>query len=108
MTRNERCEVGDWVEVRSVYLVPEERSTNLPADTAAQPLTVWVKGFARDAGVIGDQITVETMTGRLVAGALSEVLPGYFHTFGRPIAELVHVGRDLRAQLDAYRAGDAR
>ena len=53
---------------------------------------------------MGDELTVETMTGRLVTGRLSEVLPGYFHTFGRPIAELTHVGADLRARLAAWRA----
>ena len=37
------------------------------------------------------------MTGRTVTGRLSAVNPGYFHTFGDPIPELVHVGRDLRA-----------
>jgi hypothetical protein len=35
------------------------------------------------------------------------VNPGYFHTFGEPIPELAHVGRDLRARLAAYRAQEA-
>ena len=49
-------------------------------------------------------MTVETMTGRLVEGTLSAVNPGYFHTFGNPIPELVHVGVDLRARLAEYHA----
>ena len=47
------------------------------------------------------------MTGRKVTGALSAVNPGYFITYGNPIPELTHVGRDLRARLAAYRAAEA-
>ncbi len=43
------------------------------------------------------------MTGRLVTGRLSAVNPGYFHTFGNPVPELIGVGRDLRARVAAYR-----
>jgi hypothetical protein len=47
------------------------------------------------------------MTGRKVAGRLSAINPGYFHTFGEPIPELVHIGKDLRARLAAYRAAES-
>lgn len=98
------CRAGDWVEVERVLLEPADRSPNLPADTAEQPLLAWVKGFARSEALLGEGLTVETMTGRLVTGRLSSTTPGYYHTFGDPIAELVHVGRDLRARLTEYRA----
>jgi len=104
MSDAERCFEGDWVEVERVLLEPADRATNLPDDTAAQPLLVWVKGFARTAAAVGDQLEVETMTGRLVSGRLTEVNPGYFHTFGKPAPELTHVGRDLRERLAVYRA----
>lgn len=99
-----RCNIGDWVEVERVLLEPADRSTNLPEETAAQPLRMWVKGFARAAAAVGDEVTVETMTGRAVTGALTDVNPGYTHTFGRPTPELTHVGRDLRDRVAAYRA----
>ena len=41
------------------------------------------------------------MTGLKVAGVLSAINPDYFHTFGEPISELQHIGKDLRAQLAA-------
>lgn len=104
MVDAERCSAGDWVEVERVLLEPADRSTNLPEDTAAQPLMVWVKGFALADAIIGDELSVETMTGRTVSGRLSAVNPGYFHTFGRPAPELTHVGRDLRARVAAYRS----
>ena len=103
MPDRNRCEVDDWVEVERTYLTPAERSSALPPETAEKPLMVWVKGFARDAGSLGDEISVETMTGRAVTGRLSAINPGYFHTFGNPLPELVSVGRDLRARLAEYR-----
>lgn len=101
---DQRCREGDWVEVESVLLEPADRSKNLPEDTAAQPLRMWVKGYAQAAADIGAEVTVQTVTGRTVGGTLSDINPGYFHTFGRPIPELVHVGTDLRQRLATYRA----
>lgn len=101
-----RCEAGDWVEVERVLLEPADRAPNLPEDTAAQPLRAWVKGFALAAAALGETVTVETMTGRRVEGVLTDVNPGYTHTFGRPAPELTRVGRDLRARVAAYRAGE--
>ena len=97
------CKPGDWVEVEYVLLEPAERAAGIPEDTAAQPLRAWVKGFAREAGLIGDEVEVETMSGRLVRGHLSAISPGYTHTFGTPPAEIVGFGRDARARVAAYR-----
>jgi 2-amino-4-ketopentanoate thiolase alpha subunit len=99
------CKVGEWVEVERVLLEPEERSSNLPPETASQPLLTWVKGFSAAEASLGEEVTVTTTTGRSVTGRLSAINPGYFHTFGRPIPELTHVGPDLKARLAAYRAG---
>ncbi|HET6495759.1 MAG TPA: 2-amino-4-oxopentanoate thiolase subunit OrtA [Thermoleophilia bacterium] len=104
MTDATHCTAGDWVEVERVLLEPADRSKNLPPETAGKPLSMWVKGFAQSAAAVGEEVTVETMSGRLVSGRLFAVDPGYFHTFGRPIPELTHVGRDVRAQLAQYRA----
>jgi hypothetical protein len=106
MTDHARCSVGEWVEVERVLLEPSDRSGNLPEDTASQPLMTWVKGFALVPAEMGAELSVTTMTGRTVTGKLSAVNPGYFHTFGSPIPELVHVGADLRARLATYRAAD--
>jgi hypothetical protein len=103
MTDVDRCMPGDWVEVERVLLEPADRSGNLPPETAEKPLMVWVKGFARAEAVLGEEVEVETMAGRVVTGRLSAINPGYFHTFGRPTPELAHVGADLRARLAAYR-----
>ncbi len=102
-----RCEPGDWVEVRRVLLAPDERAAGLPPETASTPFVMWVKGFAQGAAAVGEEVTVETMSGRLVVGALAAVNPGYYHTFGDPVPELMRVGRDLRERVAAYRARGA-
>jgi hypothetical protein len=99
-----RAREGDWVEVECRLLDPGDRSKNLPPETAEKPLVMWVKGFALGEAAEGDELTIETITGRSVTGALSAVNPGYYITYGDPIPELTHVGRDLRARLAAYRA----
>lgn len=99
-----RCAHGDWVEIEYVLLQPAERASGIPEDTAAQPLRAWVKGFALGGGMIGDEVEVETMSGRVVRGHLSNTAPGYTHTFGVPPAEIVGIGRDLRARVAEYRA----
>jgi hypothetical protein len=102
-----RARKGDWVEVEVRLLDPAERSTNLPPETAEKPLMMWVKGFAEGEAALGDELAVETITGREVTGVLSAVNPGYFITYGDPIPELTHVGRDLRARLVAFRRREA-
>lgn len=103
----DRAREGDWVEVEVKLLDPADRSTNLPPETAEKPLMMWVKGFAEGGAALGEELTIATITGRRVSGALSAVNPGYYITYGRPVPELTHVGRDLRAQLAAYRAAEA-
>jgi hypothetical protein len=107
LTDDVRAREGDWVEVEATLLDPADRSTNLPPETADKPLRMWIKGFALREASLGEALTVETMTGRRVTGVLSAVNPGYFITYGDPIAELTHVGRDLRAQLAAFRSAEA-
>lgn len=102
----ERCVAGQWVEVERVLLEPADRAESLPDDTSAQPLRVWVKGFARAEAALGEECEVETASGRVVRGTLSACAPAYTHSFGVQPPELAAVGRDLRARLTAYRAGE--
>ncbi|MDF1542223.1 MAG: 2-amino-4-oxopentanoate thiolase subunit OrtA [Anaerosomatales bacterium] len=103
----DRCRTGQWVEVERVLLEPADRAANLPEETAGKPLLVWVKGFALGETAPGDECEVETMTGRIVRGRLSDPDPAYTHTFGAQPTEIAAVGRDLRARLAAWRAAAA-
>ena len=62
-----RAREGDWVEVECKLLDPADRATNLPPETAEKPLMMWVKGFALGEAALGEDLTVETMTGRTSA-----------------------------------------
>lgn len=99
------CEPGDWVEIERVLLEPADRAPGLPKNTSATPLRMWVKGFALAEASVGDEVEVETMTGRVELGQLVAISPGYSHTFGDPPRELASIGRDLRGRLADWRAG---
>lgn len=105
---DDRCSIGQWVEIGHVLLEPADRAANLPEETAGKPLLVWVKGFALTEAALGQACEVETMTGRVVGGKLSDLDPAYTHTFGSQPPEIARVGRDLRARLAAWRADGAK
>lgn len=92
---------GDWAEVQFVLLEPGERAPGLPGDTARVPLTARVKGFLDGEARPGGPAAVTTVLGRRVEGTLLEVLPPARHTFGRPVPELLPIGRELRDRLRA-------
>jgi hypothetical protein len=97
---------GDWAEIRLVLLAVGERAPGLPADTARVPLEARVKGFLEAGGRLGEQAAVTTVLGRRVEGTLVRVLPEPGHSFGRPVPELLAVGRELRARLRRERVHD--
>ncbi len=103
----QRCSAGEWVEVERTLLEPADRSPNLPPETAEKPLVQWSKGFAAADAALGEELTIETMTGRQVTGRLYAINPGYHHTFGSPVPELATVGRDLRARLATWRDAES-
>jgi len=91
---------GDWVQIHMVVLKPEERSDRLPQETSEVPLEMWAKGFLQNKEVrLGEQAEIETEIGRRLKGRLSAVNPGYTHSFGNPIPELLQVGQQLRSLI---------
>jgi len=91
---------GDWVEIHQVLLQPGERAPQVPAETQAVPLEMWVKGFLiDDQAARGDEVEIETVIGRRHRGALARVNPAYAHGFGEPTPELVTIGSELRQIL---------
>jgi len=88
---------NDWVEVENVVLKPNERASHLPEDTKATPLMMWIKGFLMDDEAnIGDEVSVKTLTGRIVTGKLVEINPRHIHDFGNPVHELLEIGMELK------------
>ena len=90
---------GDWVKVHQVVLKAGERAPQVPDDTKAVPLEMWVKGTLLGDARVGDTVQVRTRTGRVVEGTLTDDTTGYFHTFGDDVPELRQVGEMLRRRM---------
>ncbi len=93
------AKIGDYVTVYAVVLTPEERAPQAPEDTRKCPLEMRVRGFLLADGELEDTVTIETITGRHVTGALVEVAPTYTHSFGKHVPEIFQIGKQLRAML---------
>ncbi|MDI6601064.1 MAG: 2-amino-4-oxopentanoate thiolase subunit OrtA [Thermoanaerobacteraceae bacterium] len=91
---------GDWVQIHSIILKPEERASHLPEDTKRVPLEMWEKGFILHDANVGDEVEIETVIGRRAKGILVKVNPVYEHNFGEPVPELLNIGMELRKILE--------
>jgi hypothetical protein len=87
---------GDWVEVGREILAPGERAPNLPEDTAKVPYTLRVRGIALEDASIGENLRIRTQAGREVEGVLLAVRPGFEHTFGGCVPEIVEIRERLK------------
>lgn len=95
-------EKGKWVQISSVVLEAGDRAPNIPDDTQATPLKMWVKGVLQDQADVGDRVTIKTVAGRLVEGELVRVHPNYTHSFGDYVPEIT----DIRLQLTELLEGE--
>jgi 2-amino-4-ketopentanoate thiolase alpha subunit len=83
---------GTWVEVEMIVLKPEERAPSLPEDTRKVPYVMRVSGFLLEDAALGQEVRVRTRIGRELSGQLVTVNPGYSHTFGETVPELLMIG----------------
>ena len=95
---------GDWVEIFVVLLVPGERAPGLPPDTAAVPLTMRVRGVAREGGELGQTVAIRTQAGRGLRGVLVAVQPAFNPSFGECAPELIETRRRLKELMAGGRA----
>ena len=89
-------EKGRWVQIHRNILEPSERAPQVPDDTKAVPLEMWIKGYLQDDAEIGSEVTVVTRTGRIETGTLLEAEPYYKHDYGRFIPELLVISEQAR------------
>jgi 2-amino-4-ketopentanoate thiolase alpha subunit len=88
---------GDWVQVHRVILEPDRRPDTLPECTKTVPYEGWIKGFLINTEAAkGDEVQIETLSGREISGTLVSINPTYDHGFGKPQKELLSIGRELR------------
>ena len=58
----DKAKKNDWVEIENLVLIPDERAPQVPDDTKATPLMMWIKGFLMDdEASIGDEVSVKTL-----------------------------------------------
>lgn len=83
---------GTWVEIEQVVLTPEERAPTLPPETKATPYMMRASGFLAEDAELGQEVTIRTIIGRELHGTLRVVNPGYNHSFGETVPELLTIG----------------
>lgn len=93
-TNDDLVPQGTWVEIERIILKPEERAQGLPPDTAATPLLEWIDGFLLAPAKLGEEVKITTIIGREHSGTLSRVNPGYSHSFGDTVAEILTIGTE--------------
>ena len=60
---------------------------------------MWIKGFIQDDAEEGAEAEVLTLTGRREKGTLCAVNPGYIHSYGKFVPELLEVQMQLQKLL---------
>jgi hypothetical protein len=83
---------GTWVEIESTVLQPAERAPGLPEDTARTAYVLRLSAFLDEDAEVGQEVSVTSLIGRTHRGVLRLVNPGYDHSFGATVPELLHVG----------------
>jgi hypothetical protein len=90
---------GSWVQIERTILEPAERAPQVPDDTKEVPLIMWVKGFLKEDGNVGDEVEIITRTGRIEAGKLLAVNPQYELNYGNFVPELLDINIKVREEL---------
>jgi hypothetical protein len=88
----EKIKKGTWVEIEQVVLTPEERAPSLPEDTRKVPYVLHVSGFLLEDTLPGQEARIKTVIGRELQGRILIVNPGYSHSFGDTVPELLTIG----------------
>ena len=88
----EKIKKGTWVEIEQVVLTPEERAPSLPEDTRKVPYVLHVSGCLLEDALPGQEARIKTVIGRELQGRILIVNPGYSHSFGDTVPELLTIG----------------
>lgn len=88
---------GNWVQIRTVILKANERTSRIPKDTQKCDLIQLTKGFLKEESAgVGDEVTVITAVGRIVKGTLVDIAPCYKHNFGEFVPEIIQIEDQLK------------
>ncbi len=100
----ETAKKGQWVRIKNTILQVGERAPQVPEETRAVPLEMWINGFlVNDGAQLGDTVKINSLADMIHEGTLVEIGPGYDIDYGRPQPELLAIGPELRAILKEAR-----
>lgn len=94
-----KIEKDQFIEISWVALEPDGRSEHIPESTKRVPLVARVKGFALESTDGIDEVSVVTLSGRILRGKVCDTAPRHAHDFGKPQPELLSIGPTLRQEL---------
>ena len=89
--------LGNWVEIEQIILEPAQRAPTLPEDTRSTPYMLRVSGFLLAEAQLGGPARIRTIIGRELSGTLITINPGYTHSFGDTIPELLTIGTEAES-----------
>ncbi len=90
---------GDWVQIENTVLPAGQRAPQVPEDTQQCDLKLWVKGIIQQDAEMGEEVEIQTVTGRMAKGQLCSVNPKYIHDYGEFQPELLKVELQLKEIL---------
>lgn len=90
---------GSYVQIKNVVLEATERTANIPDDTKSVPLIMYVKGFCLEDCEIGQNVKIETVTGRIEEGIITTDSPRFDHDYGDFIPEIIEIDRMVKKAL---------
>ncbi len=91
---------NSYVEIHKVIFEAHERTAKIPEETKKVPYEMFIKGFLLLDASIGDLVTVETITGRVVEGTLLKENPTYDLGYGGFVPHILKIKQILRGEMD--------
>jgi len=88
-----------FIEIETVVLQCEDRSSAIPDDTKETPLKMWVRGFVNSDCELGDEVEITTTIGRTMRGIAKVVEPSYSHNFGSYVSEIAYIGKQAKEMI---------
>lgn len=96
----DRAMKGTWVEIENEVLSVGDRAPQVPNDTRSTPLIMWTRGFLiEESALVGDIVSVITLSDRVAKGKLVDADPSFKHDFGKPVPELLKTGVNVKKEI---------
>lgn len=103
---SETAKKGQWVRIHNTVLKVGERAPQVPDETKAVPLEMWINGFLLDdEAKVGDMVKIRSLAERTHEGEMVDASPRYNIGYGQPQPELLAIGPELRAILKEVKNG---